>query len=111
MFDAPFGRMEKRRLFPIVLSDQVAWQFPHCSRSLAAARFESRRMATKLSKRCDLFDGSPDGVLNLWIRRTSQQCLQFGCFLSIDWREKPNVRWRNGFELPRPGLCQLLGPV
>lgn len=29
MADAPFGRIEKCRLFPVVLSDQVAWQVPH----------------------------------------------------------------------------------
>lgn len=29
MADAPFGRIEKCRLFPVVLSDQVAWHVPH----------------------------------------------------------------------------------
>ena len=29
MADVPFGRIEKCRLFPVVLSDQVAWQVPH----------------------------------------------------------------------------------
>lgn len=29
MADAPFGRIEKCRLFPVVLSDQVAWHVSH----------------------------------------------------------------------------------
>jgi hypothetical protein len=70
---------------------------------------ESRLMATKLSKCCDLFDGNPDGVLNLRICRTSERCLQFGSFLSFDWRKKPNVGWGNRFKLFRPSLGQLFG--
>ena len=73
---------------------------PSCLASSALAvevlllpALESRLMATKLGKCCDLFDGNPDGVLNLRISRASERCLQFGSFLSIDWRKKPNVGW------------------
>jgi len=66
-------------------------------------------MSTKLGECGDLFDGNPDGVLNLRIFRTSERCLQFVSFLSIDWRNKPNVGWRNGFKLFRPSLGQLFG--
>ena len=50
-------------------------------------------MATKLGKRCNLFDGNTDSVLNLKIRRTSEHRFQFGGFLSIKWSDKPNVLW------------------